>query len=436
MSSASLLPVGAPDALEGQGEGAATGNAGLGEWAANWPVPVVSAVGMAVSMLPLYSLGALIPSIQHATHWTRAQISFGPTILSIGAVLLAPMVGGAIDRFGARRVALPGLAIFCLAVGCVSLSGGNVSNWWLAWAFMALADVAIKTTVWTSAVVGLFERTRGLAIGVALSGTGIATTCLPYLATVLQELFGWRGAYAVLATGAAVISLPLVWLWFYDAGDRRQRKAGPREGPLASGMSLGAALRSRRFLQLALVCLLSSTCSIGLIVHFVPILKDGGMTARGAAMVAGVIGISTMAGRLVGGWLLDRFSPRLIGFASCALSALACPILMLDHGLAGAIVAAVLIGGSGGSEIGVIAYLVPRHFGLRHFGTLFSIMSALLTVGAGLGPWLAGYSFDRFGDYQQALLIAGPVFAVCAILFATLGRAGAITGATPTAATP
>src|SRR5580698_10712991 len=83
-----------------------------GEWAASWPVPVVSAVGMGVSLLPLYSLGALIPSIQHATHWTRAQISFGPTILSIGAVLLAPVVGGAIDRFGARWVALPGLALF------------------------------------------------------------------------------------------------------------------------------------------------------------------------------------------------------------------------------------------------------------------------------------------------------------------------------------
>lgn len=392
-----------------------------GEWAASWPVPVVSAIGMAVSMLPLYSLGALIPSIQHATHWTRGQISFGPTILSIGAVLLAPLVGGAIDRFGARRVALPGLTLFCLAVAGVSLSGGIVATWWLAWAFIALTDVMIKTTVWTTAVVGLFERTRGLAIGVALSGTGIATTCLPYLATVLQESFGWRGTYAVLAAGAAALSLPLVWLWFYDAGDRQPRNAGRRELSQASGISLGTALRSRRFLQLALVCLLSSTCSIGLIVHFVPILKDGGMTARGAAEVAGVIGISTMAGRLAGGFLLDRFSARLIGFAACALSAVACPILMFDHSLAGAIAAAVLIGGSGGSEIGVIAYLVPRHFGLRHFGMLFSVMSSLITVGAGVGPWLAGYSFDRVGSYNQALLVAGPLFAVCAILIATLG---------------
>ena len=160
------------------------------------------------------------------------------------------------------------------------------------------------------------------------------------------------------------------------------------------------------------------------------------MTARGAAMVAGVIGISTMAGRLVGGWLLDRFSARLIGFASCALSALACPILMFDHSLAGAIAAAALIGGSGGSEIGVIAYLVPRHFGLRHFGTLFSIMSALLTVGAGVGPWLTGYSFDRFGTYHQALLVAGPLFVICAILFATLGAAAPVANRLPEAAAP
>jgi predicted MFS family arabinose efflux permease len=394
---------------------------GGGEWATSWPVPVVSAVGMAVSVLPLYSLGALMSSIQHGTHWTRGQISFGPTILSIGAVLLAPFVGGAIDRFGARRVALPGLALFCLAVGGVSLSGGAVASWWLAWAFLALADVTIKTTVWTTAVVSLFERTRGLAIGVALSGTGIATTCLPYLATVLQESFGWRGTYAIMAIGAAALSLPLVWFWFYDAGDRQRREAGRREVVHTSGMSLSSALRSRRFLQLALVCLLSSTCSIGLIVHFVPILKDGGMTPRAAAGVAGVIGISTMAGRLVSGWLLDRFSARLIGFAAFALSAVACPILMVDHSLVGALVAAALIGGSGGSEIGVIAYLVPRHFGLRHFGMLFSVMSALITVGAGIGPWLAGYSFDRFGGYHLALLVAGPLFAACAILLATLG---------------
>jgi predicted MFS family arabinose efflux permease len=408
-----------------------------GEWAANWPVPVVSAVGMAVSMLPLYSLGALILSIQHATHWTRGQISFGPTILSIGAVLLAPVVGGAIDRYGARRVALPGLALFCLAVGAVSLSGGNVASWWLAWGLMALADVTIKTTVWTTAVVSLFERTRGLAIGVALSGTGIATTCLPYLATVLQESFGWRGTYAIMAAGAAALSLPLVWFWFYDAGDPYQRDAQGRICQLAHsvGMSLGPALRSRRFLQLAAICLLSSTCSIGLIVHFVPILKDGGMTSHGAAAVAGVIGISTMAGRLVGGWLLDRFSARWIGFTSCALSAVAAPILMVDHGLVGAVAAAVLIGGSGGSEIGVIAYLVPRHFGLRHFGTLFSVMSALLTVGAGVGPWIAGYSFDRFASYHQALFVAGPLFAVCAILFATLGAAPNANAA-PEAAVP
>jgi predicted MFS family arabinose efflux permease len=399
---------------------------GRGEWAANWPVPVVSAVGMAVSVLPLYSLGALIAPIQHATHWTRGQISFGPTILSIGAVLLAPVVGGAIDRFGARWVALPGLVLFCLAVGCVSLTSGKVESWWLAWACIAIADVAIKTTVWTTAVVSLFERTRGLAIGVALSGTGIATTCLPYLATILQESFGWRGAYVVMAAGAAALSLPLVWLWFYDAGDRKRRDVGRREVAHISGISLGAALQSRRFLQLALVCLLSSTCSIGLIVHFVPILKDTGMPPHAAAEVAGVIGISTMVGRLIGGWLLDRLSARLIGFAACALSAVACPILMLDHSLTGALVAAALIGGSGGSEIGVIAYLVPRHFGLRHFGMLFSVMSALITVGAGIGPWLAGYSFDCFGSYHQALLVAGPIFAICAILLATLGAPAAI----------
>ena len=57
-----------------------------------------------------------------------------------------------------------------------------------------------------------------------------------------------------------------------------------------------------------------------------------------------------------------------------------------------------MIGLSAGAEIGVLAYLIPRYFGLRHFGLLFGVMNGLITLGLGVGPFFAGYLYDRFGN--------------------------------------
>jgi predicted MFS family arabinose efflux permease len=393
------------------------------EWAASWRVPLISAIGIAVSVMPLYSLGALMPSIQAGTGWTRSQIASGPTFLSVVAVLCAPFMGIAIDRFGSRRIGLPGLAIFCLAVGSLSLVGPAIVTWWLAWTFVAIGYLFVKVTVWTAAVVTRFDRGRGLAIGVALSGTGLGSSSLPYIATLLQDSYGWRAAYVGMALGGAVLSLPFAWLYFYDASDERRRSSsGVVDRSKLPGLAPREVFRSRRYLQMALATLLSAVASIGLVVHFVPIVREGGLSAYTAAATAAGIGISTIVGRLAAGFLLDRFSGPLLGFVSCALPMVSCCILLIDRSVGSSIVAAVLIGLSAGAEIDVITYLVPRYFGVRHFGLLFGVLNSLLTLGLGVGPFLAGYMFDRFGNYDNVLLLAMPVFAASALLFGTLGR--------------
>ena len=90
-----------------------------------------------------------------------------------------------------------------------------------------------------------------------------------------------------------------------------------------------------------------------------------------------------------------------VGFLALAAPALACPALLLYHSAASELIAAFLVGASAGAEINVYVYIIPRYFGVRHFGLLFGVIDAIITAGLGVGPFTAGYLFDRFGNYTN-----------------------------------
>ncbi len=395
------------------------------EWKQNWPVPVTSALALATSVIPIYSLGALMLSIHASTGWSRSQISAGPTLISVCTVIMSPFVGVAIDRFGSRRVGLPGIAFYCAAVSSIAFVGSGVRSWWISWFLVAIAYATVKMTVWTAAVVTLFQRSRGMALGVTLSGLGLGSMTLPYLTTLLQERYGWRGAYLFLAGGGFLLTFPLLWFFFYGAGDRETETLRPTDPDSLSEISPKRAFLSRRYLQMASAALFAAVPSTAFLVHFVPIVRASGLSAHTAAATAGVIGVCSILGRLGGGFLLDRFSGPRIGFISCALPVLSGPVLLMNHGALAATFAAAMIGLSAGSEIAVLAYLVPRYFGIKHFGLLFGVLNGLITLGLGIGPLFAGYLFDRFGSYSNFLLLTVPLFAASAILLGTLGSADA-----------
>ena len=401
------------------------GESARSEWASSWYIPVLSMLGIAVSVMHTYTLGALMPAIHAATGWTRSQISTGPILVSITGILLSPFVGAAIDRYGSRRVALPGLLLYCLAFSALGFTGPKSLSWVIGWTLVGMSFVLVNPTVWTAAVVAEFDRSRGKAIGVALAGTGVGSICLPYIATLLQEHYGWRGAYRALGVGAFLISFPVIWLFFRGTQDRVRRispSAAPLDRSTMPGVSARDAFLSRRYLQMALACLLASTSGATMAVHFVPIVRANGLSAHTAAAIAAGIGFSSILGRLLGGYLLDYVSGPLIGFVSCACGVLVAPALLLSHSAGAALFGACMVGLSAGMEISVLAYLVPRYFGVRHYGLLFAVMNGLVIVGLGIGPFFGGYLFDHSGNYRAVLLLTAPLYAVSAILFGTLGR--------------
>ena len=176
---------------------------GRGEWRSHWLVVFASMVGIMIAQIHLYSLGAMMAPLEREFGWSRAEISSGLLILSIVVFPLSPIMGIAIDRFGPRRIALCGVTFYSLSIALLSLAQKPIWTWWLLWTLVASGCLFIKPTVWIAAVASLFTASRGLALAVTLSASGIVSSFGPLFTVFLVENFGWRTAYFLLGGLAA-----------------------------------------------------------------------------------------------------------------------------------------------------------------------------------------------------------------------------------------
>lgn len=380
------------------------------EWAIGWPVVLASAAGMSIAPVGTYTMGMFVAPLEAEFGWSRAFIATGLTVNAVIGVVFAAGVGALIDRMGPRRIAIPGIVIFCLCFGLLSTATSSYVYWWTLWLGISIGALMLKPTVWTWAVVSRFREARGLALALALSGTAITAIVSPFLADYFIQNHGWRMAYAGLAAMYCAVMLPLVLLFFYGATDLKRTagtSAAAEKAAPPPGLSVRQAFTSAVYWRIALGTFLVILTITGGVVHLVPILTHGGLDRGSAVAAAGAMGIAAFCGRLMAGVLLDRLNAKIVGGIAFLLPAgVALALIAFTGDAPMAIAIALLMGLCTGAEIEVASYLSSKHFGLRNFGTLFGLIAGLMSLAAGTAPALAGYAFDLHGSYDLALMVA------------------------------
>ncbi|MEM9750602.1 MAG: MFS transporter [Pseudomonadota bacterium] len=375
-------------------------------------------VGVGVSSLLFYTSGVFILPLNEAFGWSRSQVSAQNIVGVAILALLSPFVGMLIDRFGIRRIAFLSLIAFACGMAALSVTPGSLLAFYAITLVMAVMSCGSSPVTFTRAVNGWFDKARGLALGVALLGTGVAGILAPLMLTPFVEEFGWRAGYRVLALIIAA-SAAVVYLLIRDApAGETAGAAAKTQDQSASGVSFAEAARSRTFVLLALIFFLVACAVGGAIVHFIPMLRDAGMSPAEAGRYAAIIGVSIMAGRLATGYLIDRFFAPRVAALLFGLAAIGyCAFLIGGPSLA--LVAAVAIGFSMGAEVDLIGYLVARYFGLQSYGVVYGALYAIFLIGAGGSPFLMGWAFDAFGGYDSALMgSTAALIAAAALTFA------------------
>lgn len=395
------------------------------EWRRYWTLPAAAAIGFSTIALQSYGLGPFVTHIEAEFGWSRSDVMLGLSISNFVGVFLNILVGMIVDRFGPRRVALTGLVVKTGAFALLGTATGYMFNWLFLWFLVALGIVLVQATVWTAAVATRFDRHRGSAFAVTLSGSGVTAMLAPIIATWLIIDYGWRVGFIGVGLVWMLVTFPVAWLFFRDA--RSERQARPDEAAVAPvepvGMTLREGLRTRAFAQLAISFVAFSFYNMTMAANLVPLLMETGRDQPAAAEIAAVMGIVGIIARLSVGFLLDRYPGNIIGGVSQMLPVIGCALLLSDlPGVWPLIAAMVAFGIATGAEMDVTIYLATRHFGLKSFAALFGAVITCGAMAAAAGPVVAGELHDIMGNYDGLLYLVIIVMSIGALAIGTMRR--------------
>jgi predicted MFS family arabinose efflux permease len=397
------------------------------EWAANWKAVLASAIGICFTILHFYTLGVFLGPLVAKYGWTKSDITIAPTISSVLYFFVAARIGRFASKVGARRIAIPGFVAYCCGLAMLGFAGPSLWTWYALWFLLAIAQPFANNNIWCLAVANRFSRSRGLALAVALCGTGVASAIAPYATSVAIARYGWANAYHLLGLTALVIGLPLIY-WLM-----------PRGAPVAAVQAIAAsadsttdlpgytfreALRTRPFWILVFAAAVLGYGMPTLMLHFVSIGTGNHIPPRDAAAAAGLIGVAAIVGRLTAGVLLDTLPGRFVAAVMFAFPAVASIVLLNVHGsIVTLSIAAGVIGLCTGAEFDVLAVLVSRYMGMREFAAINGQVASVFGLGVGFGPALSSMVYDHFGSYTQLLSGLAIVFLLPASAVLFLGAA-------------
>lgn len=384
---------------------------------AGWGVTAAAFAGVMVSFAPIipYTFSLFLNPLHAAFGWKRQAMGTAFALAAITVACVSPLIGLLLDRFPPRRILLPSIAIFAAALASLSRLGPGIARFYLTFFILGLVANGTAQFAYTRTVLTWFDRRRGLALALILTGSGVGALIIPPLTQWVIQNHGWRDAYLTLG-GIALLGIPLTALLVRN----RPLPSQYREESTVSGATLGAALRSWPFWILAIIIMLSAFSENGLVTNLAAILTEHGMTASAAALALSVRGGSGIVGRLLAGVLLDRFPAQRIQTFILLLSAIGTLVLAYAKTPAIALFGAAVLGAGLGSEADVAPYLLSRYFGRKHFSVLYGFTWTAYAIGGATGPMTIGHLYDRAGAYLPIFIVGLAGISMLAVFFSLL----------------
>jgi MFS family permease len=390
-----------------------------------WRVVLAACFGVMAGFgsLFVYTFAVFVKPLSATFGWSREQISLGFAIAAITLGLISPLLGRWLDRFGPRRIILMCMTVFGCAIASLALLRPHLWQFYATCFVLGVVGNGAAHLAYSRSISTWFRERLGMALAFVMFGAGLGAMILPVVAQSIISRSGWRAAYASLGFLALLLGLPLTWRYVRERVEVRQDS----EPITHSGMTWQQGVCSYPFWIIVAVLFAGSISMNGAITHMAALLTDRGITARQAALCASMLGGSSLLGRVIVGWLLDRFFGSRVAFVVNLISALGLFLLARANSFTEGCLAAALIGIGAGGEADITPYLLTRYFGLRAFSTLYGLTWTFYAAAGAIGPVILGRSFDATGSYASLLTILAGTMAAAAALLLFLPRYRATT---------
>lgn len=349
-----------------------------------------------------YAFPVLAASITADTGWSLTTV----TALFSAAQVIAGLAGIPVGRWVQARGPRPAMTAAALVAVPAVVAIALAPNLWVfaaAWLVAGAAMAGLFYPVAFAALTHWYGAARVRALTALTLVAGLASTIFAPLTAALEGVWGWRGAYLVLAVVLLVVVVPLHALalprgWALGGG-------GHRIGP---GHSARVVVRSRAFWALTTALALGSFTVYAVVVNLVPLLEEQGFETTEAAWALGVGGVGQVLGRLVYAPLERWTGPvaRTVAvLGACAVTTL---LLALVSGPWGWVLAVAALAGMARGILTLLqATAVSDRWGTAHYATLNALMHTPLMVAIAIAPWAGAALAGPLGGYPAAFVALG-----------------------------
>lgn len=382
------------------------------------------------------TFGLMMLPMQKELGWSRGDITFALTLMTLVGPAILPLVGWVVDHVRLRPLILWGIVLQSASLAGFGLMQGSV------WVYYGLSLVMIFTASGASVLTlskllqTWFRRALGRALGILFAVGAVGSVIHPQVVSLVISHASWREAFFAMGAMSLVFGGLAGWLLLREmpagAADAAARAAAPApetppasaaaaapvEAPAAAALppvSMRAFLKDRIWWKLAFWNMLFGMAAAGTLVHFAALMQDRGLTLAQAATAMSLVGAGGFVGNLAAGWLIDHTSATRLArlFVLAPLGATA--MLYFGSGLGVAIVAAVLLGMFNAGDHSLSVFLARRYFSSESFGRASATQQVAVALGSGTAPWLMGVIHDRTGSYDAAMVLAMGAFVLAAV---------------------
>ena len=389
---------------------------------ASWRVLAGCCIVAIFGVTSLYgsTFGLMMLPMQKELGWSRGDITFSLTLMTIVGPAILPLVGWIVDNVALRPLVLWGVVLQSASLAAFGFMQGSV------WVYYVLCLVMIFTATGASFLTlskllqTWFDEAFGRALGILFALITVGAVIHPQIVSVVITHASWREAFMVMGLLSLVFGGLAAWFLVRERpANAALAGALPASAitasPLAPPVSMRAFLSDRIWWILAFWNMLFGFAVAGIMVHFAAMMQDRGMSLAQAATAMSLIGAGGFFGNLMAGWLIDHTSATRLARLFVLAPLGATVMLYFGSSVDVVIAAAVLLGVFNSGDHSLSVFLARRYFSSGSFGRASATQQIAVAFGSGTAPWLMGLVHDRTGSYDVALMVSMAAFVFAAI---------------------
>lgn len=352
------------------------------------------------------TFGVFFVAMLETFAWSRAATAGAISLAIIFEGACLPWAGALIDRVGGRKTLMMGGLVLALGLA-LSATISSIWEFYLWVGIVCAMGIALIGMVPHVAILSrAFPQRRGTALGIAWAGGGVGIVLLVPVTQMMIDEWSWPMAYAGLAAITLLLVIPPVQLFLPKtrslAAAEVQSAETLSEGHQSTDWTVKRALTNSAFWSLFIARTLASMGNQIIVTHQIAHAVDVGYAKVFAASIFGLMGVISIGGRILFGYLADTMRRETVFTLVQAISAVGTLALLVmnDNSTPWLLYLYAASYGLGqGSRALVLSAISADIFQGRHFGAIFGFFTFSIGIGGAVGAWLGGFLFDITGSY-------------------------------------